>query len=185
MGRQLRVASYELRLPSQLATRNSQLFPFPLDARILRHRLVPITQAAETVDGGEVSAGAGFENVGAEAAAADFAAAVLQFDVGFAQSFLALGDGADAVIGQGHFDAGQSLDGGIDGVDGAVADAGVLHGLAVGVAQSDGGGGDGVAAGRHLQADQFPQALLQFQLFIDKGFDVFVEDFLFLVGQMP
>ncbi len=55
--------------------------------------------------------------------------------------------------------------------------------LAVAVAQRDRRGGDRVGAGGHLQADQFPQACGQLQLVVDHRLDVFVEDFLFLVGQ--
>ena len=79
---------------------------------------------------------------------------------------------------------GQALDGRVDRIDGAVADAGVLDDLfAVAVAKRDRRGGDDVGPGDDLEAGQLPAAPRQFQLLVHQGFDVLVEDFFFLVGQ--
>src|SRR2546423_15374391 len=86
-----------------------------LHTRVLRHQSFAVAEAAEAVDGGEVGEGAGFEDVGAEAAAADFSLRVFELDVDLAHGFLALGDGADAVVGEVDPDGGEALDCGVDG----------------------------------------------------------------------
>ncbi len=60
------------------------------------HEALALGDAAEAVDAGEVGSGAGFEDVGAEAAASDFLGGVVELDVDFAEGLLALGDGTDA-----------------------------------------------------------------------------------------
>src|SRR5437763_901221 len=66
-----------------------------LHAGVLGDEALAVAQAAEAVDGGEVGEGGGFENVGGEAAAADFAVVVLDLDLNLAEGLLSLGDGAD------------------------------------------------------------------------------------------
>jgi len=70
-----------------------------LHPRVLRHQLLPVALAAQPVDRGDIRQGAGFQDVGAEAAAADLSAIGFQLNMRFAQRFLSLGDRADAVIG--------------------------------------------------------------------------------------
>ena len=81
--------------------------------------------------------------------------------------------------------AGQAMDGGIDRIHRAVADAGVgdispllslrLHGAVANRVR---------AAGALAAPTQFPDGVRRYvQLLVDQGFDVLVEDFLFLVGQ--
>ena len=85
--------------------------------------------AQESVDGVEIGARTGFDHVGAGAFAGDqTAAAEIHLDGHFAQGVLALGDGAQGIIQQPAAGLGQAVDGLQGGVNGAVADAGVLDG---------------------------------------------------------
>src|SRR5688500_11513555 len=90
--------------------------------------LFAVAQAAETVDRIEAREGGGFEDVGGESASADLSSGVIELHLHFTLRFLALADCADPVIGQGDLDAGEALDGAVDRVDRAVADARVLDG---------------------------------------------------------
>src|SRR5438874_13607497 len=118
--------------------------PCSSHARRLRDEALAVAQAAQAVDRGQEGAGAGLEDVGAQAAAADLAAAVIELDLHLALRLLTPGHGADAVVAERDFYAGQALDGGVDRVDGAVADRRVLGDLPVAVAQRDGGSRDRV-----------------------------------------
>src|SRR5829696_7380332 len=126
-----------------------RLFSHPT---MLRHQLLAIAQRAQSVDRGEIRQRGRFENIRAQPAAADFAVVVLQLDLHLTQRFLSLGDGADAVVAEGDLDPGQPLDRGVDGVDGAITNAGVLDRLAIAVLERDRGGGDGVGARGYLKS---------------------------------
>src|SRR5688572_25441285 len=77
---------------------------------MLRDQPVAILQASQAVDRCQIREGGCFQNIGADAAAANLAPAVLQLDLDFAQSFLSFRDRADAVVGETDRDAGESLD---------------------------------------------------------------------------
>src|SRR5688572_236501 len=89
---------------------------FKSHAHLLGHELLAVVHGAEAVDGGQVGEGGGLEDVGGEAAAADFPAGMLQLNLYLAQRLLALGDGADAVVAELDGDAGEALDSAVDGV---------------------------------------------------------------------
>ena len=63
-----------------------------------------------------------FKDVCAQTPAADLSPAVLKFDLHLAHRIAAFGNRADAVIAEIALDAGEALDGRIDGVNRAVAE---------------------------------------------------------------
>ncbi len=140
-------------------------------------------EGADAVDGGEVGFGAGFDDVGADAAAADFAIVVLEFDGGFALGFFAGGDAAHLVVEEIGADVGDALNDGEHGVDGAVAGGGIGDFEAGGIDEGDGGDGRAVGGGDDLQTLQAEELLGVFELVFDDGFEIFIEDFLLLVAE--
>src|SRR5438046_1049460 len=94
----------------------------PSNAGMLSDKLFAAAHAPQAIDAGQIRERAGFEDIGGKPSAADLFAGMFQLDLHFAEGFLAFSDGADAVIGQGDRDSGETLDGGVNRVNRAVAD---------------------------------------------------------------
>ncbi len=103
----------------------------------------------------------------------------------FALRVLAAGDTSDAELTEVGRDSGHPFHSLENGVDGAVADRGVLHELAVGPADADGRRRSNAGAGRGVQADQGPVRGDVLDVLLDQDDQVLVVHFLLLVGQPP
>src|SRR6266567_4371045 len=134
----------------------------------------------------EEGAGAPLDDVCGEGAAAVDAAVVLHLEHHLALRVLAGGDAGDAVVAQLHGHAGDLLDGLEDRVHRAVAGAGRLVPLPVGVDERDGGGRQGAGPGGGGEGGELPLARAGAEhLAVDhQRLEVGVEDVLLLVGQL-
>ena len=137
------------------------------------------------VDGVDVRLGRRLDDVGRgrPAAVRAVVALDLQLERDLALRVLALGHAPDDELVQVGADARDPLDGLEDRVDRAVADGRVLDDLAVGAADGDRGRRQDAQPGRRVQADELPVRRDVLQVLLDQDDQVFVVDFLLLVGQ--
>src|SRR5262249_379839 len=152
---------------------------------VLSYGFIKASFAAErdAVDDLQKGQCAGFDDVSADTAGAVGFAVTLGFDLGLALRILSNGDAANAVITQLHLDAGDAFDALEDGVDRAVAGAGVAAQFAVAAPQAHSCRRDRARAGVAGEGVQRPEHRAVVYLGLAQGLDISVANRLRAVGQ--